>query len=288
MKSSMKTDTDLALPPCLMAIFPSGLSSSSWTSRMSSGLMPYFPATGGHKKKSFINIQDRISLYQARILSVWEFFLINILFQLCQENGEFDVKLSQEGANSLDCDSAVFDSIYSIVSQRQFVKWKAEVIEKETTWSNLRTEFINTQKKTNKHAQSSRAGKQSVTHVYGDLTRFGHRHPVDVHQQPGTEQHHMCVLNLRHDDLTGHLLVAAPTVSHAELGGECPEHRHANAVPGTLHPRVTQSHHLTNKQTSALLNATMGARSMQQFDIQKPRCSYLLLTKNRQIILHWI
>lgn len=50
-----KKKNNLALPPCLKESFPRGLSSSSCTSRISSGLMPYLPARNRPKKVTFIN-----------------------------------------------------------------------------------------------------------------------------------------------------------------------------------------------------------------------------------------
>lgn len=50
-----KKKNNLALPPCLKESFPRGLSSSSCTSRISSGLMPYLPARNRSKKVTFIN-----------------------------------------------------------------------------------------------------------------------------------------------------------------------------------------------------------------------------------------
>lgn len=103
------------------------------------------------------------------------------------------------------------------------------------------------EKEQNKNvADASRQRHFTFWHSRNDLTCFGHWHSIDVHQQPGTEQHHVRVFHLWHDDLTRHMLVAAPSVGHAEPGGESPEYRHADAVPGGLHPRVAQPHHLTH------------------------------------------
>lgn len=54
-----------------MEIFPRGLSSSSCTSRISSGLMPYLPAGNKYKKVTFINcIHRRSKSSQARVCTV--------------------------------------------------------------------------------------------------------------------------------------------------------------------------------------------------------------------------
>lgn len=74
---NMMNETDLALPPCLMEIFPRGLSSSSWTSRMSSGLMPYLPATGGQEilkaRHSMWNQFHPSTIVNVLMLTVLEF-----------------------------------------------------------------------------------------------------------------------------------------------------------------------------------------------------------------------
>lgn len=82
-----------------------------------------------------------------------------------------------------------------------------------------------------------------------DLTCFGHWYSIDIHQQPGTKQHHIRLLDFWQNDLTGHVLVATPAVCHTEPGSESTKYCHTNAVSGTLHPRITQPHHL--KQTQA-------------------------------------